>query len=72
MPLQHEQSAPLTMRGASVAVGHVGGGRRLIEEHEGVGVEIGHGVVPVLALGCHIHAHLLSRVQSPICNYPRV
>ncbi|KNY19411.1 hypothetical protein AKJ13_27900 [Methylobacterium sp. ARG-1] len=66
MPLRHEHTAAFAAARASVAASHVGGGRGLVEEHQRVGVEIGHGLEPGLALGFHIRAHLLSRVDSPL------
>lgn len=40
MALGHEEPAALAARGAAVAAGHVGGGRRFVEEDELVGVEV--------------------------------
>jgi hypothetical protein len=65
MPLWHEEPAARPAERSSVATDHAGGGRRLVQEHEAVGVEIGHGVEPGLAVGPHVRALLLSRVESP-------
>lgn len=65
MPLRPEQPAALAAGRASVAASHVGGGSGLVEEHQRVGVEIGHGVEPSLAISPYVRTLLLSRVDSP-------
>ena len=66
MALGHEEPAVLAARGAAVATGHVGGGRRRVEEDELVGVEVRLSREPRLTRRLHIGPLLLSCVQRPI------
>ena len=61
--LAEPRPAALAARGAAVAADHVGGGRRLVEEDEHIGVELGLSLEPVLALGPHIRPLLLGGVE---------
>ena len=65
MALGYEEPAALAARGVAVAAGHVGGGRRLVEEDELVVVEVGLSLEPRLTRRPHVGPLLLSRVLRP-------
>jgi len=70
MALGYEEPAALAARGVAVAAGHVGGGRRLVEEDELVVVEVGLSLEPRLTRRPHVGPLLLSRVLRPFMDGP--
>jgi hypothetical protein len=50
VPLREAHAQPLALLSAVMAAGHVGGGCRLIDENEALGIEIELTVVPALPL----------------------
>jgi hypothetical protein len=62
--VREAHAQPLAPRAAAMAAGHVGGGPRLVDEHEALGVEIELAVEPALALLQDIGPVLLDRVPG--------
>ena len=65
MAVGHRDAAAPAARGSRMAAHHVGGGGRLVEEDEAVGVEVGLGVEPGEARLLHVRTLLLGRVDRP-------
>ena len=65
MALGHEEPATLAAWSPTVGAGHVRGGRRLVDEDDGIGVEVELTLEPRLPCGSHVRTLLLGRVDSP-------
>lgn len=59
--------AALGARRLAIAARHVGGGRRLVEDYEGVGIEFVLDLELVLVLGPNIRPLLLGGVERVFC-----
>ena len=65
MAMGHRDAAASATRGSRMTADHVGGSRRLVEEDQTFGIEVGLGVEPGEARLLYIGAFLLGRVDCP-------
>lgn len=64
MAVREAHTQTLALRAAVMAAGHVGGGPRLVDEDQALGVEIELAVEPALTLPQDIGSVLFDRVRG--------
>jgi hypothetical protein len=71
MPGRCRDPAACPARGPAVATDHAGAGRRLVQEHQPLGIEVRLSLKPSLARSSYVFSLLLSCVQRPFLRVIR-